>query len=186
MATPTELADRDLLYYLKKKGLFDEETSHMFTRQIVAAVEYLHANGVVHRDLKPENVMVDCDGVLKVIDFGLSNKIEGEAMLETQCGSMCYSAPEMLCNKPYGREVDVWSIGVCLYVCVRVRARVCVRTCARVCVSACTSISASACVSQCQCQCSCVCMSMCVHVYVHGYVRTHVYLRLYLRVPSPF
>ena len=35
-------------------------------------------------------------GVLKVIDFGLSNTIEGEAMLETQCGSMCYSAPEML------------------------------------------------------------------------------------------
>lgn len=49
-------------YYLKKKGLFDEETSHMFTRQIIEAVGYLHANGVVHRDLKPENVMVDCDG----------------------------------------------------------------------------------------------------------------------------
>ena len=34
----------------------------MFTRQIIEAVGYLHANGVVHRDLKPENVMVDCDG----------------------------------------------------------------------------------------------------------------------------
>lgn len=164
LATPTELADRDLLYYLKKKGLFDEETSHMFTRQIVAAVEYLHANGVVHRDLKPENVMVDCDGVLKVIDFGLSNKIEGEAMLETQCGSMCYSAPEMLCNKPYGREVDVWSIGVCLYVCVRVSACVCARVYVSVRVqvsvpvhvSVSASVSVRVCASVSACACACV------------------------------
>lgn len=111
-----ELADEDLMELIERQGLLSEPVSRLIVRQIVLAVEYMHSKGVVHRDLKPNNVMMSRDGVVKVIDFGLSNVLVGDTLLETQCGSMCYSAPELLCNKPYGKEVDIWSIGICLYV----------------------------------------------------------------------
>jgi serine/threonine protein kinase len=45
-------------------------------------------------------------------DFGLSNSFEGGIALQTQCGSPAYTAPELLCGKPYGPEVDIWSMYV--------------------------------------------------------------------------
>ena len=56
----------------------------------------------MHRDLKPDNVMLDVSGQVKVIDFGLCNYIGKDDLLHTQCGSLCFSAPELLGNRPYG------------------------------------------------------------------------------------
>jgi len=113
----TERAEVNLLELLAKEGPFSERRAKRLTRQLASAIEFMHTQNVVHRDLKPDNLMIGSDNRLRVIDFGLSNVTAGPGtLLETQCGTMCYSAPEMLCNKSYGREVDVWSIGVCLYV----------------------------------------------------------------------
>ena len=82
------------------------------------AVDYMHDQGIVHRDLKPENLLYespDEDSNIKVSDFGLSKVIDS-GMMMTACGTPGYVAPEVLAQKPYGKEVDMWSIGVISYI----------------------------------------------------------------------
>lgn len=61
----------------------------------MAGVHYIHQLGICHRDLKPENLLLDFDGSLKIVDFGLSNMYEKAQTLKTACGSPCYAAPEV-------------------------------------------------------------------------------------------
>ena len=86
--------------------------------QLVAAVHYLHRElRVVHRDLKLENLLVDAHGNLKVTDFGLSKALsEPDEMCHTACGTEPYLAPELVRNEPYTEKVDIWQLGVVLYV----------------------------------------------------------------------
>jgi len=70
----------------------------------------------VHRDLKPENMLLNEEGKLKLVDFGLSNIYKEGENLKTACGSPCYAAPEMIAGNPYnGLRVDIWSCGVILF-----------------------------------------------------------------------
>ena len=79
-------------------------------------MHYIHKLGICHRDLKPENLLIDFDGSLKVVDFGLSNMYEQGNTLKTVCGSPCYAAPEMIAgNRYHGLKSDIWSCGVVLY-----------------------------------------------------------------------
>ena len=87
-------------------------------QELLAGVWYIHEHhSVCHRDLKPENLLIDFDGSLKMVDFGLSNVYQGkEGKLKTACGSPCYAAPEMIQGKLYsGLKSDIWSVGVVLY-----------------------------------------------------------------------
>lgn len=100
----------------KNKKLCEDEARH-FLYQISGAVHYMHSLGIVHRDLKPENLILDgCD--IKIVDFGLCACVhEGETMT-TQCGSPAYAAPEIFKKEPYTKLVDIWSIGVILFLTV--------------------------------------------------------------------
>lgn len=71
----------------------------------------------VHRDLKLENILLDKHGNVKLCDFGFTRDYEGKASyLQTFCGTVCYSAPEMLKGEKYaGEKVDVWSLGIILF-----------------------------------------------------------------------
>eukprot|EP00041_Stephanoeca_diplocostata_P010380 m.165188 g.165188 ORF g.165188 m.165188 type:complete len:900 (+) comp18127_c0_seq1:535-3234(+) len=111
-----EVCAQDVLSRLCSTGVSSEVQARIYGRQLISAFEYMHHNNIVHRDLKAENMMLDKTNHLKIIDFGLSNDMSGRDFLDTQCGSMAYSAPELLACKPYGKAVDIWSIGVCLYV----------------------------------------------------------------------
>ncbi|XP_013779525.1 SNF-related serine/threonine-protein kinase-like [Limulus polyphemus] len=117
-----ELGDGGDMYdYIMKhdKGV-NEETARKFFQQIVHAISYCHRLHVVHRDLKPENVIFfEKLGMVKLTDFGFSNRYYPGQKLETSCGSLAYSAPEILLGDLYDApKVDVWSMGVILYMLV--------------------------------------------------------------------
>lgn len=81
---------------------------------IINGVQYIHDSGVVHRDLKPENLMIDDDGFIKIIDFGLSSLIAEGTTLSDVVGSPAYLAPEVLQKKADMRS-DWWAVGIILY-----------------------------------------------------------------------
>ncbi|XP_019766324.2 SNF-related serine/threonine-protein kinase isoform X2 [Dendroctonus ponderosae] len=117
-----ELGDGgDLYEYIIRhdQGLPEAKAKDYF-RQIVRSIAYCHQLHVVHRDLKPENVVFFKKlGIVKLTDFGFSNKFYPGQKLETSCGSLAYSAPEILLGDSYDAPaVDVWSLGVILYMLV--------------------------------------------------------------------
>ena len=62
----------ELFTHLRKDTKFSEKRACFYAAQIIEALRCLHDNGIIYRDLKPENVILDCDGNLKITDFGLS------------------------------------------------------------------------------------------------------------------
>ena len=80
-------------------------------------MSYVHNLSCVHRDLKLENILLDKSENVKLCDFGFTREYEGKNnYLQTFCGTICYSAPEMLKGEKYaGEKVDVWSLGIILY-----------------------------------------------------------------------
>ncbi|GAB0087831.1 SNF-related serine/threonine-protein kinase [Sergentomyia squamirostris] len=107
-------------YIMKHESGLSESYARDYFRQIVRAISYCHQLHVVHRDLKPENVVFfEKLGVVKLTDFGFSNKFCPGQKLETSCGSLAYSAPEILLGDSYDAPaVDIWSLGVILYMLV--------------------------------------------------------------------
>ncbi|ESW13501.1 hypothetical protein PHAVU_008G201900 [Phaseolus vulgaris] len=100
------------------KGHYTERAAASLLRTIVQIVHTCHSMGVIHRDLKPENFLLlnkDENAPLKATDFGLSVFYKQGEMFKDLVGSAYYIAPEVLKRK-YGPEVDIWSIGVMLYI----------------------------------------------------------------------
>lgn len=99
------------------KGSLSERDAQRYFRQLLSAIDYIHKNSIVHRDLKIENILIDENDNVKLIDFGLSNFYDNKMLLNTFCGSLYFAAPELLSGQRYcGPEIDVWSLGVVLYV----------------------------------------------------------------------
>ncbi|KAM9386189.1 calcium/calmodulin-dependent protein kinase type IV-like [Pholidichthys leucotaenia] len=114
LVTGGELFDR-----IVERGYYSERDAAHVIKQILEAVAYLHENGVVHRDLKPENLLyadLSLDAPLKIADFGLSKMVDDQVTMKTVCGTPGYCAPEILRGNAYGPEVDMWSVGVILYI----------------------------------------------------------------------
>eukprot|EP00403_Amphidinium_massartii_P005353 CAMPEP_0178382082 /NCGR_PEP_ID=MMETSP0689_2-20121128/6313_1 /TAXON_ID=160604 /ORGANISM="Amphidinium massartii, Strain CS-259" /LENGTH=713 /DNA_ID=CAMNT_0020002281 /DNA_START=1 /DNA_END=2139 /DNA_ORIENTATION=+ len=121
-----ELFDR----IAQKKALNEVEARYVFM-QIVDALQYLHSKGIVHRDLKPENILICSEkeatppeeGTLldiKIVDFGLSKFKDRGSVLTSMVGTPQYWAPEVLHRSGgYDERVDLWSLGVLLYVMLR-------------------------------------------------------------------
>ncbi|KVI05186.1 Calcium-binding EF-hand [Cynara cardunculus var. scolymus] len=108
-----ELFDR-----ITKKGSYSEKEAAKIGRQIVNVVHVCHFMGVMHRDLKPENFLMvsqEDESPLKATDFGLSVFIEEGKIYKEIVGSAYYVAPEVL-RRRYGKEIDVWSAGIILYI----------------------------------------------------------------------
>ncbi|KAJ0103104.1 hypothetical protein Patl1_04184 [Pistacia atlantica] len=100
------------------KGHYSERAAASICRSIVNVVHICHFMGVMHRDLKPENFLLsskDENALLKATDFGLSVFIEEGKVYRDIVGSAYYVAPEVLRRK-YGKEIDIWSAGVMLYI----------------------------------------------------------------------
>ncbi|KAF5020070.1 hypothetical protein F66182_7912 [Fusarium sp. NRRL 66182] len=113
-----EYCSGDELYnHLLEHGPLPVHKVQKIFTQLVGAVCYVHNHSCVHRDLKLENILFDKHENVKLVDFGFTREYEGRTNhLQTFCGTICYSAPEMLKGEKYaGEKVDVWSLGIILY-----------------------------------------------------------------------
>jgi len=111
----------DLLEHLnrtKERKLKEGEARRLF-KQMLLAVSFVHDQNVCHRDIKLENLLLDKDLNLKLADFGFAAIFDpsGNSLLADRCGTLPYAAPELLWGNHYvGPELDVWSMGVVLFV----------------------------------------------------------------------
>ncbi|MBA0811840.1 hypothetical protein Gohar_025855 [Gossypium harknessii] len=100
------------------EGHYSERAAAGIFKSVVNVVHICHFMGVIHRDLKPENFLLsskDAGAMLKATDFGLSVFIEEGKRYRDIVGSAYYVAPEIL-RRSYGKEVDIWSAGIILYI----------------------------------------------------------------------
>ena len=82
--------------------------------QVVNAVNFLNENDLIHRDIKPENILLFDNNIVKLCDFGWCVGLNG-GQRGTFCGTTEYMSPELVKNQGYGKEIDVWSLGILLY-----------------------------------------------------------------------
>lgn len=109
----------EIFDHLVAHGRMAEKEARRKFKQIVTAVYFCHCQNIVHRDLKAENLLLDANLNIKIADFGFSNLFTPGQLLKTWCGSPPYAAPELFEGKEYdGPKVDIWSLGVVLYVLV--------------------------------------------------------------------
>lgn len=114
-----ELFDRII-----SKEFYSEADAQKVVQTLASAIKYCHDRDIVHRDLKPENILLSDDtedATIKIADFGFAKKVDvvtGDdgATLSTACGTPGYVAPEILKGEKYGREVDLWSLGIITYI----------------------------------------------------------------------
>lgn len=101
-------------------GPFNEMKAYKIFVQLFEAVQYLHSKNITHRDLKLENILINENLQLKLSDFGLSKKLDPSNIefMKTRCGTPSYVAPEILLGELYTPSVDLWSLGVILYLMV--------------------------------------------------------------------
>ncbi|XP_061597849.1 serine/threonine-protein kinase DCLK3 [Cololabis saira] len=108
----------DLFETISDRGKFSEAEAGLMVSDVSEALNYIHGKSIVHRDLKPENLLVEQVDVgvcrLKLGDFGLAMVVTEPVF--TICGTPTYVAPEILCETGYGVAVDIWALGVILYI----------------------------------------------------------------------
>jgi len=107
------VAGCSLLDALDAMGILDWSRTKFYAASIVLALEFLHGRRIAHLDLKSENCLIDSQGYLKLIDFGLAQKINGYSY--AVCGTPMFMAPEVILGTGYTTLADHWSLGVCLY-----------------------------------------------------------------------
>src|SRR5512140_829382 len=93
------------------------EIGAMIVLQVCRALAHAHGAGILHRDVKPENIMIRTDGVVKLMDFGISHMVDLERLTVTGqlLGSPAYMAPEHVEGRPLDFRTDVFAVGIVLY-----------------------------------------------------------------------
>ena len=129
-----ELIEGETLRERLKREPMTVEEALEYCKQIAEGLEAAHEKGIIHRDLKPENVMINQEGHVKVLDFGLAKEVVDPASLDDQAesptithmmtvpgellGTAPYMSPEQARAKPVDKRSDIWSFGCVLFECL--------------------------------------------------------------------
>ena len=108
-----------LSHWIKNHKKISEEEASIILNHILSAIVYLHSKQICHRDIKPENIMLSKENDLhsiKIIDFGLSAQNFDKLINNDYCGTYIYMAPEQIEKKLYFISVDIWSIGILMFI----------------------------------------------------------------------
>jgi serine/threonine protein kinase len=106
-----KLEGTDLQELLRERGRLEPDEAIDFTRQLAQALAFAHSRGIVHRDVKPANAALDEDGTLKLMDFGIAQKVR-EGGSTTAEGTPRYIAPESVLGHAVDGRADIYSLGV--------------------------------------------------------------------------
>jgi serine/threonine protein kinase len=115
------IAGTSLSDLLQKKGRIPPAATITIGKQLARALQVAHEEGVIHRDIKPQNLVVQPDGVLKVMDFGiarLTERKQGMTRTGMVVGTPEYMAPEQLLGDEIDARADIYSAGIVLYECL--------------------------------------------------------------------
>ena len=114
----TELIEGgELLDMISREKKLTESTAVKFLYEIMSAIYYCHSIGIVHRDLKPQNILLtnkETSASIKVIDFGIADKLNSKIKITEVIGTPLFMSPEMFAGS-YDEKCDIWSSGVILY-----------------------------------------------------------------------
>ena len=99
---------------LNDRNHLTEKEVQCYMYQIIIALNYIHSNNVIHRDLKLENILLGDNMEIKIGDFGLATKLDRKSKrgLNQNVGTFLYKAPEILSEKEYSYEIEIWSLGI--------------------------------------------------------------------------
>lgn len=101
------------LHYLIEEVDLLEEDIKIISKEILKGLEFLHSNQIIHRDIKSNNIMFSKDGEIKIIDFGLSAKLNYlDEKKNSNVGNDYYKSPELLAGDLYNNKTDIWSFGI--------------------------------------------------------------------------
>jgi serine/threonine-protein kinase len=108
---------QDLKQFIIQSGNLTEEKAIDITKQICAALQAAHDEGVIHRDLKPQNIVLDRRGNAYVMDFGIAKSLEAEEATRpgVVMGSPAYISPEQAEGKNVDHRTDIYSLGAIMY-----------------------------------------------------------------------
>ena len=111
----------ELFELLDKRKYISEFESCYITYHLLQALHYLHKCGIMHRDLKPENILLEFSQnkeqvvTIKLIDFGIACMLRPNESVDDICGTLTYVAPEVMRKEKYNAKVDMWSVGVIVF-----------------------------------------------------------------------
>jgi len=110
------LEGRNLARILEERGCLSPAEAVDICATICAALELVHARGIIHRDVKPENIFIADSGTIRLVDFGVAHTFDSSlTRLGTVIGTHSYMSPEQVAGKQVDKRSDLWSIGVVLY-----------------------------------------------------------------------